>query len=204
MINNKIIFMHNFYKEDKFIVRFFLRYFLHKNFLINKKDNKPKFVKGPDILMSVVKKINKKVNLSFLLSGPNRQWVMNEFKNNNIAYKHFNYNYFETIKLYQEIDFLIVTSRIEGGPRSVMEAVHANVPVISTNVGIIKDFFTNKKNFILIDENNIEKSVEEILNIIRDKNLRKEIISSANNIKNNFKIDDKIHRYKKIYSILKK
>ena len=44
MINNKIKFMHNFYKEDKFIVRFFLRYFLHKNFLINKKDNKPKFV----------------------------------------------------------------------------------------------------------------------------------------------------------------
>ena len=44
MKNNKVNFVYDFYKEDRFIIRFFLRYFLHKNFLKNTKDKQPKFV----------------------------------------------------------------------------------------------------------------------------------------------------------------
>lgn len=43
MKNNKITFSYDFYKEDRFILKFFLRHLLHKNFLIHKK-NIHKFV----------------------------------------------------------------------------------------------------------------------------------------------------------------
>ena len=168
----------------------------------NSNNNDPKFVKGPDILFEIISKINKKINLSVILTGPNREWIKKKFKQNQIVYQHFNFNYFETIKLYKKIDFLIVTSRIEGGPRWVMEAVNSKVPVISSNVGIIKDYFTNKVNFILVDENNLEKSVEDILNIIKNKNLRNSIINSANVLRINFSLEKKINRYQDIYSKL--
>lgn len=166
------------------------------------KDDQPKFVKGPDLLLKILSKINQKIEMRVILTGPNREWIKRKFKKKQIKYEHFNYNYFETIKLYRKIDFLIVTSRIEGGPRSIMEAIQSRVPVISTNVGIINDYFTNNLNFILVDENNLEKSVENILKIIKNTNLRNSIISSANTLNINFSLENKIDIYKKIYSKL--
>lgn len=211
-IDSKQIDFINICIEEKYFDNFISkRYYKSSNIVIGSfvkdggtSNNAPKFVKGPDILINILKRINQKIKVNVLLSGPNREWIKKELKSNNIKYNHYNYNYIDTINLYKEIDFLIVTSRIEGGPRSIMEAVHAKVPIISTNVGIIKDFFTNKKNFILIDENNIENSLKDIVNLIKDRNLRNTLINSANKLKFNFSLEKKIHRYKNIYSKIKK
>ena len=39
-------------------------------------------------------------------------------------------------ELYNCLDLYIVASRVEGGPQSIMECSLANVPIISTDVGI--------------------------------------------------------------------
>ena len=39
-------------------------------------------------------------------------------------------------ELYNCLDLYIVSSRVEGGPQAIMECSLANVPIISTNVGV--------------------------------------------------------------------
>ena len=163
-------------------------------------DEIPKHVKGPDILINILNKINQKIKIKVILTGPNREWIKKKLKEKKIEYQHYNYSYAKTLKLFSIVDFIIVTSRIEGGPRCIMEAAHSKVPIISTNVGIIKDHFTNKKNFILIDDNKMDESVLSILNIIKNNDLRLSIINSAYEIRNNFSMKENINKYKKIYS----
>ena len=43
-------------------------------------------------------------------------------------------------ELYNCLDLYIVTSRYEGGPRSILECALTNTPVISTKVGIANEF----------------------------------------------------------------
>jgi glycosyltransferase involved in cell wall biosynthesis len=42
-------------------------------------------------------------------------------------------------EFYDSIDLLICTSSTEGGPLGVFEAIACGVPVISTNVGLVKE-----------------------------------------------------------------
>ena len=44
----------------------------------------------------------------------------------------------ELNELYNCLDLYLVSSRVEGGPRAIIECGIANVPIISTNVGIVE------------------------------------------------------------------
>jgi hypothetical protein len=52
---------------------------------------------------------------------------------------HKNYDYDTMHKFYESIDLLICTSLTEGGPLPVFEAIACGVPVISTDVGLVKE-----------------------------------------------------------------
>ena len=43
-MKNNIKFMHDFYKNDRFIIKYFLRYFIRKNNFNKAKDKMPNFV----------------------------------------------------------------------------------------------------------------------------------------------------------------
>ena len=98
----------------------------------------PKLEKGPDIFLKIVREINKdKKNLLVVLTGKNRQYLIEKFKQHQIRYK-----YFEMIdqkkmnQLYNILNLYIVSSRVEGGPQSILECSAVNTPIISTDVGI--------------------------------------------------------------------
>ena len=52
---------------------------------------------------------------------------------------HQNYTYDTMQQFYDAIDLLVCTSSSEGGPLGVFEAIACGVPVISTNVGLVKE-----------------------------------------------------------------
>jgi hypothetical protein len=52
---------------------------------------------------------------------------------------HQNFTYDTMQEFYDSIDLLICTSSTEGGPLGVFEAIACGVPVISTNVGLVKE-----------------------------------------------------------------
>ena len=148
------------------------------------KGEKPKFIKGPDLFIKTIELIAKEFKIAVLLTGPARGYVKRELSKRNIKFRHIYLESYEEIsKYYQALDLYIVSSREEGGPKAIVESMASGVPIISTNVGMAKDFIVNDHNGSIIkdfDPNNIAQKSIEILtnpnkkNII--KNARKDVL----------------------------
>lgn len=97
-------------------------------------------------------------------------------------------------------DVYIQSSRYEGLPLSILEAMAAGLPIISTKVGGISDIVTN--NGILIPDNNITELTRAMKKLIENRNLRETM--SENSIKNVKKYDSSImaDKYCELYEEL--
>lgn len=137
----------------------------------------PKLVKGPDIFCDIVEKLAKVHPIHILLSGPARGYVINRLKEKDIPYSHF---YFddpnEVSQLYEALDLYLMTSRIEGGPKSITESWAMGVPYVGTKVGMVHDIGLDGRNFIEIDGSNVEKSFQKISDYIDKEDQEKAII----------------------------
>ena len=102
------------------------------------KSNLPKLSKGPDIFVNIIKDMYKEnKDIVVVLTGLRREYIINELNKVGISYRYFNMVTLKEInELYNCLDLYIVSSRCEGGPRSVFEAGLTKTPIISTKVGI--------------------------------------------------------------------
>jgi hypothetical protein len=73
----------------------------------------------------------------------------------------------EMVSFYQGLDACICTSRVEGGPHSLLEASACGVPVISTRVGIAPELIRHGRSGLLIDRS-IE-AIQEAVTQLRDR-----------------------------------
>lgn len=102
------------------------------------------------------------------------------------------------INCFQEADIYCLPSYSEGLPGTVLEAMAFALPVITTPVGGLKDFFIDKKMGYLVDVKDsisIEKKLERL---ILDKNHKKEIAIYNINISKNYintNVVNRIYKY---------
>ena len=117
------------------------------------KSGLPKLSKGPDIFIKIVKDMyetNK--NIEVVLTGLRREYLLSELKSLGINYHYYDMVSLEQInELYNCLDLYLVSSRCEGGPRSIIEAGLTKTPIISTDVGIASKLMDKKAIF---DANN--------------------------------------------------
>ena len=101
----------------------------------------PKLIKGPDRFIKIVNQMNSEIdNLTVLLTGKRRQYVIAELEKLKINYVYLEMVDFKTLnELYNSLDLYIVTSRIEGGPQAIVECGITRTPIISTDVGIASE-----------------------------------------------------------------
>ena len=69
-------------------------------------------------------------------------------------------------KIYSDLDIVALTSKNEGTPVTLIEAVVCQKPVVATKVGGVIDIIQDKKNGLLVEPNNAEKFAQAIINII--------------------------------------
>lgn len=142
---------------------------------------KPKWQKGPDNIVEWVKYSKFKNDIVFFLSGPRRHYIVNELTKEKIKFIYFgNFNYIKQqvddininsfkeeviYSLYQEIDCYLVGSRLEGGPKSLIECALLSKPVLSSNVGLSSHFVEKK----YIKENFKSSDFDDFIHDVKNK-----------------------------------
>jgi glycosyltransferase involved in cell wall biosynthesis len=120
--------------------------------------NEPKRIKGPDIFLKVIERLKPRVpELFVLLCGPARGYVKNGLAQLGVPFRHVQLpSYADVAKLYHALDAYLVTSREEGGPKSVLESMATGVPIVSTRVGQAADLIVHARNGWLVDIEDVE------------------------------------------------
>lgn len=141
----------------------------------------PKLVKGPDIFVKVVEKLAKHYPVFVLLVGPARGYVKKELAERNIPYKSLGFldNVAQVAKYYNALDLYLITSRIEGGPKAILESMASKVPVVSTKVGMVPDVIENGKEALLADVGNVDQIVSQAKAIIENQELKSRLIHNG-------------------------
>jgi len=79
------------------------------------------------------------------------------------------------INLFKESDIYCLPTYGEGLPTSVLEAMAFGLPVITTNVGGLKEFFQDKKMGYFVKGDNIKNIEEKLIQLISDRDKSKEM-----------------------------
>ncbi|WP_299290944.1 glycosyltransferase family 4 protein [Nitrosopumilus sp.] len=85
----------------------------------------------------------------------------------------------EAMTTLKESSILVIPSRIESIPQVIKEAFFLKVPVIATDVGGIPELIQNNVNGILVKSNNPDLLLEEINNLLEDKEKSKKIVQNG-------------------------
>lgn len=121
---------------------------------------------------------NENVKLVIVGDGDEKNGLMKTVEDLNLHHKviftgevaHSSINEFYSIS-----DLLVLTSKSEGSPNVIREALASGIPVVSTNVGDVKEIIDNKYLGIVIDDYNERKFADAILKTIdlikNEKNL---------------------------------
>lgn len=134
--------------------------------------SKPKWQKNPGLLIELLKDLPAS-KFILLLAGPRRHYVISECKKNNIPYYFIGEESVEDDvqtnslaigkmpDLYALLDIYLVVSSSEGGPKAVLEANATKTLVMSTDVGLARDFIDER--FVFSDVHQYKKTLYSVV-----------------------------------------
>jgi len=135
----------------------------------------PKAIKGPDVLVSVLARL-RLPELFVLLTGPARGYVRGELERLGVPYRHVQVPSRDDLaRAYHALDAYLVTSRQEGGPKSVLESMATGVPLVTTRVGQAPDLVRDGENGLLADVDDVDAVAAGVRRIHDDAALRERL-----------------------------
>jgi glycosyltransferase involved in cell wall biosynthesis len=122
----------------------------------------PKLIKGPDVLLATAERLRERVpELMFLLTGPSRGFVRQGLERLGVPHRHAQLPDVDSVaRAYDAIDVCLVTSRDEGGPRAVLEAMAIGVPLVTTRVGQAGDLVQHGANGWMVEVEEVDGLVD--------------------------------------------
>lgn len=141
----------------------------------------PKLIKGPDIFLKVIEKLKSHIpNLLVLLSGPSRGYVKQGLDKIGVPYRHqYPKDPNKLTFLYDALDLYIITSREEGGPKSLLESMAKGIPVVTTEVGQCKDLVINGKNAMMAPIDDVEILYKLSTEVLSSEALRQTLTNNG-------------------------
>ena len=161
----------------------------------------PKLIKGPDVFVKTVEKLAKDYPIFVLLVGPSRGYVKSELKKLGIPFKHtYLKNFSDVAERYRALGLYLITSRVEGGPKAILEAWASGVPVVSTKVGMVPDIAQDVNNVLLTEVEDVDGITKQAIRLIEDDNLKERLTQNAlGGVKKNSWDNIANRYYKEIY-----
>lgn len=163
-------------------------------------------IKNHNLLISAfsaVTKINKRCFLMIIGDGVLKNEIINQIDRLNIKkYCRIISDCQNPEKYLRISDCFVLTSKSEGLPISILEAMRERVPVIATNVGGIPEIITDKKNGFLIPSNNVKELTKLMEKISTMSKVDRQKISrnGYQTLREKFSLKNMIESYYKLYT----
>ena len=141
----------------------------------------PKLIKGPDVLLRALMALKVSIpELWVLLTGPARGYVRAGLTEASIPFTHFvPERYDEITRCYHALDAYLITSRDEGGPKALLEAMASGVPTVTTRVGQAIDLARKGENAWVVERDDVDGLVEGALQLLGDSALKTRVVEAA-------------------------
>ena len=134
-------------------------------------------IKGLDILIDSIDKVNKRAEVMFLIAGSGSNSKLDSIKANNVVRLGY-VPHDQASDLYAQSDIFVLPSYHENCPLSLLEAMSSGLAVIATKVGGIHEIIENEVNGLLISNDGNELA-EAIVRLTNDSALRKKLGEEA-------------------------
>lgn len=105
-------------------------------------------------------------------------------------------------QLLQAMDVFVMTSRNEGMPNAVMEAMAMQLPCVVTDAGDSRDIVIDGRTGFVVPVGDINSLTERILTLVTDPAMRKRFGEQGNSVIQDFSTQRMAERYKQLYSEL--
>ena len=150
--------------------------------------------------VSNFKSLKENFKILIIGNGEDRQMLQDLIMDKGLTDRISLINYSKDIyQYYLKLDGLILTSRYEGIPYVMMEAMVLGIPVITTDVGGIGNIIKNGINGIIIDANKNDEIENAMLKFYREKEFINSLTINAYNTIKEYSINLSINNYMKLY-----
>jgi len=132
------------------------------------------YIKGFDLFLKIIEKIYKKnQNIEFLVVGYGPlENMLHEFRKR-VPIKHYRrVPYKKMIEIYNQSKILLITSRYEGMPSTMLEAMSCGTQVVASKTGGIPEVIKDKEHGFLFDINNLMEVSDLCLKLIENQKKR--------------------------------
>lgn len=97
-------------------------------------------------------------------------------------------------------DIFVLSSDYEGNPLSVIEAMAAGLPVVSTAVGGVPELLQNGKEGFIVQPGRVEEFSEAMVTLLNDSTLRRTMgTAAAVRARENFDVSAMVRAYEELY-----
>ena len=113
--------------------------------------------------------------------------------------KGYTNNISETMKTF---DVFVLSSRYEGIPYVILEAMRNSIPIVTTDAGGISEVIENMRNGIIVEKENPSELARSVNLLLNDGNLIKKLTqNSKNDFESGFRIEESIKRIESVYNL---
>jgi glycosyltransferase involved in cell wall biosynthesis len=134
--------------------------------------------KGLEYLIEAANEFKDREDMVFFVigDGPEREKLELGIKNNELGKRIFLLGQLaDAHKYLPAFDAFVLPSIKEGSPWSLIEAMAAKLPVISTNVGAVPEIIEDGKNGYIVEPKHPEQIVEKLREILENDRLKQEL-----------------------------
>ncbi|MEK7575524.1 MAG: glycosyltransferase [Patescibacteria group bacterium] len=163
------------------------------------------YAKGNSILIDAVSRLSKEILdkcvCLIIGDGPDKENLKFQISNLKLQDKIFLLGDISDAKKYlKAFDIFIMTSRYEGMPYALLEAMSANLPIISSRVGGIPELLGDSG--MMFEANNIDDFISNLTNLANNQFLRDELSKKTSLRIKNFFFPEKLKEMKNIFIFL--